>query len=77
MTLSLADGDQTVSATNGKYMTSVTIYKPSTLVADNIKNGVLIAGVLGTYGGEAATFPINFRDENGALLHTLDVAQAD
>lgn len=77
VTLSLANGDQTVSATDGRYMTSVTIYKPSTLVADNIKNGVLIAGVLGTYEGEAATFPIYFRDGNGELIHTLDVAQAD
>ena len=32
-------------------MTSVTINKPSTLVAGNIKSGVTIAGVTGTYGG--------------------------
>ena len=47
MTLSLASGNQTVHATDGKYMTSVTINKPSTLVAGNIKKGVTIAGVTG------------------------------
>ena len=51
MTLSLASGNQTVHATSDKYMTSVTINKPSTLVAGNIKSGVTIAGVTRTYGG--------------------------
>lgn len=78
VTLSLASGNQTVHATDGKYMTSVTINKPSTLVASNIKNGVTIAGVAGTYAGgsSTSTFPIYIRDGNGALMHTLNVAQA-
>ena len=145
-------------------MTSVTINKPSTLVAGNIKKGVTIAGVTGTLqegqnpytatnatemaqylaskyygavvkytgttgtytngrlykviqvtsneyafeelitpagsitkttngtydvkeyaevvvnvpsGGGSSTFPIRIRDENGALMHTLNVAQAN
>lgn len=57
MTLSLADGDQTVHANSDKYMTSVTINKPSTLVAGNIKSGVNIAGVTGTYSAPPAADP--------------------
>ena len=38
-------------------MTSVTINKPSTLVAGNIKNGVNIAGVTGTYSATPAADP--------------------
>lgn len=57
VTLSLASGNQTVHANDGKYMTSVTINKPSTLVAGNIKSGVNIAGVIGTYSAPPATDP--------------------
>ena len=57
MTLSLASGNQTVHANSGKYMTSVTINKPSTLVAGNIKSGVNIAGVTGTYSAPPAADP--------------------
>lgn len=57
VTLSLASGNQTVHANSGKYMTSVTINKPSTLVAGNIKNGVTIAGVTGTYSAPPAADP--------------------
>ena len=79
MTLSLASGNQTVHANSGKYMTSVTINKPSTLVAGNIKNGVNIAGVTGTYegGSSTSTFPIYIRNEGGALLHTLNISQIE
>jgi DhnA family fructose-bisphosphate aldolase class Ia len=47
--LSLASGNQTVNASSGKYIKSLTIKKPSTLVASNIKSGVNIAGVNGSY----------------------------
>lgn len=49
--LSMASGNQTVSATSGRYMTAVTINKPATLLAANIKKGVNIGGVTGTYEG--------------------------
>lgn len=49
VTLSLAYGDQTVSASAGKLMSSVRIRKPITLVPSNIRAGVTIAGVVGTY----------------------------
>ena len=45
--LSLASGNQTVNASSGKYIKSLTIKKPSTLIASNIKSGVNIAGVNG------------------------------
>lgn len=57
VTLSLASGNQTVPANSGKYMTSVTINKPSTLVAGNIRSGVNIAGVTGTYSAPPAADP--------------------
>lgn len=46
--LSLASGNQTVNASSGKYIKSLTITKPSTLIASNIKSGVNIAGVSGS-----------------------------
>lgn len=46
--LSMLTGDQTVVPDSGKVMTSVTVTKPDTLVAGNIKNGVAIGGVIGT-----------------------------
>lgn len=46
--LSLASGNQTVNASSGKYIKSLTITKPSTLIASNIRSGVSIAGVSGS-----------------------------
>ena len=51
--LDMSSGNQTVSSTSGKFMTSVTVNKPSTLIPDNIKSGVTIGGVTGTYEGSA------------------------
>lgn len=47
--LSMASGDQTIAPTAGKVMTSVKVTKPATMVASNIKKGVTIGGVTGTY----------------------------
>lgn len=46
--LSMASGDQVVTATSGKAMSKCTLQKPSTLVPDNIVKGVMIGGVGGT-----------------------------
>lgn len=46
--LSLASGNQTVNASSGKYIKSLTITKPSTLITENIKSGIDIGGVIGT-----------------------------
>ena len=46
--LAMASGNQVVIPDSGYVLTEVTIIKPSTLVADNIKSGVSIGGVTGT-----------------------------
>lgn len=58
--LSMASGNQTISADSGKVLTSVTITKPSTLIASNIKSGVSIGGVTGTYAPAATTPSVKF-----------------
>lgn len=50
--LSMANGNQVVTPDTGKYFTSVTIQKPSTLIPSNILNGIDIGGVIGTYTGD-------------------------
>lgn len=45
--LDLASGDQTVTPDDGKVLSEVSIEKPATLIANNIKKDVIIAGVLG------------------------------
>lgn len=49
VTLALAAGNQVVTPTAGKNFSKVTITKPVTLLPENIKKGVTIAGVVGTY----------------------------
>lgn len=46
--LAMASGNQVVPSDSGYVLTEVTIIKPSTLVAGNIKSGVSIGGVTGT-----------------------------
>lgn len=47
--LNLADGDQTVTAPDGKLLKDLTIKKPETLVPGNIRKGENIAGIDGTF----------------------------
>lgn len=47
--LAMASGNQVVSPDSGKVLSGVTITKPTTLVASNIKKGVTIGGVAGSY----------------------------
>lgn len=47
--LDLAAGDQIVTPTTGKNISKVTITKPAELLPENIKKGITIAGVVGTY----------------------------
>lgn len=49
--LSMANGNQVVDAPEGKTMTKVTIVKPSTFLPENIKKGVNIGYITGTYEG--------------------------
>lgn len=46
--LAMATGDQVVTPDSGKTLSSVTITRPSTFIADNIRNGTTIGGIVGT-----------------------------
>jgi len=61
--LNMASGDQTITPDSGKALTQVTITKPDTLIAGNIKKDVNIGGVVGSLetgstipGGKTLTF---------------------
>ena len=59
--LNMASGNQVVSASSGKWMTSVTVNKPATLLPENIKKDVNISGVVGTMesgGGKGGDYNI-------------------
>lgn len=49
VSLSMASGDQVITPDTGYTLTQVTVEKPSTLIASNIKDGVSIGGVTGSY----------------------------
>ena len=51
--LSMSSGNQVVVPDSGYVMTQVTIEKPASLVASNIKTGVTIGGVQGTFTSDA------------------------
>lgn len=53
--LTMASGDQVVSPDSGKVLNKVTITKPTTLVASNIKKGITIGGVAGSYAPTFST----------------------
>ncbi len=55
--LALASGDQIVTPSDGKVISKVTIEKPTTLIPDNVKQGVVIAGVTGTHAGGGVAQP--------------------
>ena len=52
--LSMASGDQTITPDTGKVLTQVTVEKPATLAAGNIKDGTTIGGVTGTFSHVAS-----------------------
>ena len=53
--LDLSGGNQSVKAETGKLIKSVVIKKPETLLAENIKKGVEVAGIEGTLIGEGVS----------------------
>ena len=54
MDLNMASGDQVVKPDSGKVLSQVTVKKPSTFTAENIKKDVNIGGVVGTYAGSGS-----------------------
>lgn len=49
-----SNGNQTLTPSAGKVFSSVTLTKPANLAADNIKKGVTICGIEGTYEAAGA-----------------------
>lgn len=56
--LNMASGDQVISAASGTTLSQVTVTKPATLLAENIKKDVVIGGVTGSFDA------VNTRDAN-------------
>lgn len=52
ISLSMAEGDQSVTVPEGYLVKEATIKKPETLLPENIKKNVVIANVTGTFAGE-------------------------
>ncbi len=57
--LAMGSGNQVITPTDGSVLVQVTVEKPATLIADNIKNGVNIGGVTGNYSGGIAMPTLN------------------
>ena len=55
VTLDMSSGDQYISPDTNKTMSLVTVEKPSTLIAGNIKKDVNIGGIVGTYEGSGGS----------------------
>ena len=72
--LDMADGDQVVvPSAYGKVLSKVTVTKPETLIPDNIKKDVEIAGIVGTYSMELDLealkyFAYQVDAENGIII---------
>lgn len=84
--LDLSDGDQTVKAAAGKMIKSAVVKKPETLLPENIKKGVEIAGVAGELigTGVAKTVELDMADgdqtvkaDNDTLMSEVVIKKPD
>lgn len=84
--LDFSSGDQTVKAAEGTLVKSAVIKKPDTLVAENIKSGVSVAGVEGALigDGEEVTVALDMSDgdmviepTDGKLFSSVTVEKPD
>lgn len=74
--LNMSSGDQIITPTDSsKLMSKVTVKKPDTLVEDNIKIGVNIGGVIGTYDGASNPLTASSDNEMAALLVNENVGK--
>lgn len=72
--LSLADGNQIVEPDEGTVISKVTIEKPETLLPENIRRGVEVAGVTGEMIGdtEEATVELALADGDQVVMPSAD-----
>lgn len=86
--LSMADGDQViVPSEEGKVLTQVTVTKPETLVPENVRSGIDVGGVVGSFLGdtEEATVELNFTNGTqtvepsaaGKVLSAVNILKPD
>lgn len=73
--LNMKDGNQIVES-NGAFFKSATIIKPETLIPENIKKGIDIGGVEGTFEiqGVSKTAEIDFATEYTKAYNSTDVS---
>lgn len=73
--LSMPSGNQVIQPSTGKVLSKVTVQKPSTLTAENIKKGVNIGGVTGTLesGGTPKIWALN----DDSLVLPAEVIEED
>ena len=80
--LNMATGNQTVLPDEGMTLSSATIIKPDTMIPENIKVGVNIGGVVGTFEGSAPeqyiteTYFPNNGEVKSATLHGYTTVHA-
>ena len=70
--LNLLDGNQSVTVPDGYFVKSAVIQKPETLLADNIKSGVEIAGVTGNFIGNGQEIEVDLSMADGNQVLTPD-----
>ena len=68
--LDLKDGNQIITAPEGTVARSATIIKPDTLVPENIRNGITIAGVEGEFLGDTEELALLLSMADGDMVIT-------
>lgn len=71
--LDFSGGDMTITPAAGQVLSGLTIPKPETLIPENIKEGVNIAGILGTLaaGGETKVETGKFANDLSGTMFTV------
>lgn len=70
ISLDLKDGNQTATTPEGTLANAATIIKPDTLVPENIRNGITIAGVEGEFLGDTEELALSLSMADGDMVIT-------
>lgn len=62
--LNMATGNQVITPDLGYVMSAVTVNKPDTMLPENIKNGIDIGGVVGTFESPYKTYTVRIDEAN-------------